>query len=83
MAVFTENDRLQWVSDEQHVTADMGNGHGLSCVVVKACGHTALIRSLAKTGRWAGWEKWCRVDSLFPQIPADWQSKCDSPQQDR
>lgn len=71
MPLFNESDRLRWVSDGQKVTADVGNGCGLPCVVIKACGNTALIRSLSTKGKWVDWEKWYDIYNLFPEITSE------------
>lgn len=68
MPLFTDSDRLRWVNDGQKVTADIGRGRGLPCVVVKAAGYTALVRSLATSGPYAGWEAWRDVSDLFPEV---------------
>lgn len=76
MAIFSDSDRLQWVFDGQKVTAAIGKGRGLPCVVVKACGYHALVRSIAEAGRWKDWETWCHVSALFPELPAEVLTKC-------
>lgn len=75
MPLFTDADRLKWVSDGQKVTADMGKGRGLDCVVVVAAGYHALVRAVSQVGPYAGWESWRHVDSLFPAITPEMRAK--------
>lgn len=76
MPLFTEADRLRWVSDGQNVTCDVGGGRGLQCVVVHAHGLHAYVRSRAKEGsEWYGWEKLVPVDQLFPEVTPELRAK--------
>ena len=69
MALFSDADRLRWVYTGQKVTADVGKGRGLRCVVVTAAGDMALIRAEDPDGPRGDFQKWYNVSDLFPELP--------------
>lgn len=65
MPLFTDNDRLSWVSDGQRVTLGFDSGRGCRCVVTIAAGNHARVESV-KPGLFSDWVP---VWRLFPEIP--------------
>jgi hypothetical protein len=72
---FTEADALRWAYDGQPVWAryvrtaeDLHKGTALKCLVVKACGNHAFIRSINMDK--FPLERWTEVQNLYPRDDA-------------